>query len=116
MDEGDLEAEHPVPRRLVDQLGARVRKMCEGGADVVDLVRDVVHTRAALGEEAADRRVLAECAEQLEAALADADGRRLDSLLVDARAMLEPRAEEAPVRVERAVEILDRAPPPSPSS
>ena len=108
MDEGDLEAEHPVPRRLVDQLGARVRKMREGRADVVDLVRDVVHTWAALREEAAHRRVLAECAEQLEAALPDANGRRLDSLLVDARAMLEPRAEEAPVRVERAVEILDR--------
>ena len=108
MDEGDLEAEHPVPRRLVDQLGARVRKMREGRADVVDLVRDVVHTWAALREEAADRRVLAECAEQLEAALADADGRCLDTLLVHARAMLEPRAEEALIGVERAVEILDR--------
>jgi hypothetical protein len=73
MDEGDLEAEHAAARRLVDQLGARVRKVGEGGADVVDLVCDVVHTRAALREEAADRCVLAECAQQLEAALADAD-------------------------------------------
>src|SRR5437764_2847821 len=30
MDEGDLETEHAVPRRLVDQLGARLRKMREG--------------------------------------------------------------------------------------
>jgi hypothetical protein len=67
-----------------------------------------MHTRAALREEAADRRVLAECAQQLEAALADADGRRLDTLLVHARTMLEPRAEEALIGVERAVEILDR--------
>ncbi len=108
MDEGDLEAEHAAPRRLVDQLGAGFREVCEGGADVVDLVRDVVHTWAALREEAADRRVLAECAQQLEAALADADGRCLDTLLVHARAMLEPRAEEALIGVERAVEILDR--------
>ena len=108
MDEGDLETEHAAARRLVDQLGARVRKIGEGGADVVDLVRDVVHTRTALREEAADRRVLAKCAQQLEAALADADGRCFDTLLVHARAMLEPRAEEAPIGVERAVEILDR--------
>jgi hypothetical protein len=108
MDEGDLEAEHAVPRCLVDQLGARVRKMRKGRADVVDLVRDVVHPWPTLREEAADRRVLAECAQQLEAAGPDADGRRLDALLLHARAMLEPRAEEALVAVERAVEILDR--------
>jgi hypothetical protein len=108
MDEGDLEAEHAVPRRLVDQLGAGFREVREGGADVVDLVRDVVHPWAALREEAADRRVFAECSQQLEAALADADGRCLDTLLVHARSMLEPRAEEALIGVERAVEILDR--------
>ena len=108
MDEGDLEAEHAAPRRRVDQLGARVREVGEGGADVVNLVRDVMHPGATLREEAADGRVLAECAQQLEAALADADRRRLDALLVHARAMLEPRAEKALVRVERAVEILDR--------
>jgi hypothetical protein len=107
MDEGDLEAEHAVPRRLVDQLGARVRKMRKGRADVVDLVRDVVHPWATLREEAADGRVLAECAQQLEAARPDADGCRLDALFLHARAMLEPRAEEALVGVERAVEILD---------
>ena len=35
-------------------------------ADVLDLVRDVVHPRAPLGEEPADRRVLAERGEQLD--------------------------------------------------
>jgi hypothetical protein len=108
MDEGDLEAEHTAARRIVDQLGARVREMGEGGADVGDLVRDVVHSRAALREEAADGRVLAERAQQLEPALTDPDGRGLDALLLDARAVLELRPEETLVRVERAVEILDR--------
>jgi hypothetical protein len=66
-----------------------------------------VHPRAALREEAADRRVLAERAEQLQPALADADGRRLDALLLDARAMLDPGAEQPLVGAERTVEILD---------
>lgn len=108
MDESHFEAEHTAARRLVDQLGAGIRQMREGGADVVDLVRDVVHPRAALREEAADRGVLAERAEQLEPALPDADGRGLDTLLLHPRALLEACAEQALVRVERAVEILDR--------
>jgi hypothetical protein len=107
VDEGDLEAEHAVPRRLVDELGACVREVCERGANVVDLVGDVVHSRAALRQEATDRRIRPERAEQLEATLADADGRRLDTLPVDARTMLQPRPEEALVRVQCAVEILD---------
>ena len=108
MDEGHFEAEHTAARRLVDQLGTRIREVREGRADVLDLIRDVVHARAALREEAADRRVLAERAQELEPALADADGSRLDALLLHARAMLEPRAEKPLVGVERAVEILDR--------
>jgi hypothetical protein len=108
MDEGDLETEHAAARGLVDQLGALVRKMSESRAEVLDLIRDMVHPRAALCEEAADGRVLAERAQQLEPALADADGRRLDALLLDARALLDAGAEETLVRVERTVEILDR--------
>ena len=108
MDERHFETEHTAARRLVDQLGARDRQLREGGANVVDLVRDVVHPGAALREEAADRRILAERAEQLEPARTDADERGLDALLLHARALLEPCAEQALVRIERAVEILDR--------
>src|SRR5207248_3245367 len=108
MDEGDLEAEHAVPRRLVDQLGARLREVRKGSADVLDLVGNVVHPGPALRQETADRRVLAERAQKLEPALADADGRSLDALRLHTRALLEPCAEEALVRIERAVEILDR--------
>jgi hypothetical protein len=107
MDERDLEPEHALPRRLVDQLGALVRKLREGGADVVHQVRDVVHSRASSSEEPADGRVLAERAEQLEPALADPDGSCFHALLLDSRAALEPRPEEALIGLQRAVEILD---------
>src|SRR4051794_30681286 len=107
MDERDLEAEHPAARRLVDQLGARAREVGQRRANVVDLVRDVVHSRPALREEAADRSVLAERAEELDAALADADRRSLDSLLLDPLAMLERPTEEARICVDRAVEVVD---------
>ena len=108
MDESDLEAEHAAPRRLVDQLRTGFREMSERGADVLDLVGDVVHTRTALREEAADGCVLAERAQKLEPALADANRRRLDALFLDERALLEPCAEQALVGVERSVEVLDR--------
>jgi hypothetical protein len=108
MDESHLEAEHAAPRRLVDQLGACVREMREGRLDVVHLVRDVVHSRAALCEEATNGRIRVERAEQFEPALADADGRRLDALLLHTRAVLELRAEQALVGLDGAVEILDR--------
>jgi hypothetical protein len=108
MDERDFQPEHAATRRFVDQLGTHTGEMGERGADVRDLVRDVVHPGAALREEAADRRVVAERAEELEPAFAHANRRSVDALLLDDGAVLEPRAEEALVRVERAVEILDR--------
>jgi hypothetical protein len=108
MDERNLEAKHPAPRRLVDQVGTRFREVNECSADVVDLIRDMVHSRPVLREETADRRVVVQRAEQLEPALAHPDGRGLDSLVVDAGALLEPGTEKALVRVERTVEILDR--------
>lgn len=107
MDEGDLEAEHAAPRRFVEQLGTCFGKVGEGSADVLHLVGDVMHPGTALRQEAADGRVLVERTEELEPALPDANRRRLDALLLDARALLEPRAEQPLVRVERAVEILD---------
>src|SRR6185312_10505659 len=67
MGEGDLEAEEPAPGRLVDQLRALGAQFLERCADVVDLVGDVVHAGPALGEEPADRSVVAEGREQLDA-------------------------------------------------
>ena len=67
----------------------------------------MVHARPALCEEAADGRVVAERSEQFDAALADANRRGLDSLLLDPLAMLERRAEQPRIRVDRAVQIVN---------
>jgi hypothetical protein len=107
VDERDLESEHAAPGRLIDQFRAGVRKTCESRADVRDLVRDVMHPGAAVREEAADGGVVLERPEELEPTLPDANRRRLDPLLLDARALLEPGAEQALIRLECTVEILD---------
>ena len=77
----------------------------ERRADVVHLVGDVVHARPALREEAADRRVLAERRQQLDAAVADPQQGRLDALLLDRGPVLEPPAEETLVRLHRLVQV-----------
>ena len=83
MDERDLEPEQAAgaaPRRSAPRLLLRARP---GRPDVVDLVGDVVHARAALREEAADRCVLGERGEQLDATAADAERGRLDALVLE---------------------------------
>ena len=107
VDERDLEPEEPLARRFVDQVGAGIRELGEGRAQVADLVRHVMHAWTALREEAADRSVLAEGAEKLQPAVPDPDRRRLHALFLHPRTVLKPRAEEALVRLERAVEVVD---------
>ena len=69
-----------------------------------------MHSGPSLREEAADRRVLPERLEQLDAALADPDRRRPDSLIVHRRAVLDLRAEQPLVGHEGRIEVLDRDP------
>lgn len=107
MHECHLEAEHSAPRRRVDQLGALRGQPRERAGDIVDLVGDVVHSRAALREEPADRGVGAERREKLDAAVAETHRRRLDALLLDALPVLQPAPEEALVRRHGDVEVLD---------
>jgi hypothetical protein len=107
MDERHLEPEHPLARKLVDQLGASSCETLKLAADIVDLKSDVVHAWAALGEELPDRRVRPERGEQLDAALADAHRRRLDSLVTDGLAVLELGPEEPLVGVDGLVEVGD---------
>ena len=108
MNERDLEAEETLARLGVDQLGAVLRQLDDCGVDVGHLVRDVVHPGPALREEAADRGVVAERREALDPAVADEHDRRFHALLLDRRATLDLRAEEARVRGDGLVEIRDR--------
>ena len=107
MDKGDLQAEEATPRGDVDQLGALGRQLLERGADVVDLVGDVMDAGAALGEEAADGGVVPGRREQLEPGVADEHGGRLDALLGDELAVLERPTEQALVRRDALVEVGD---------
>lgn len=110
MQERDLEAEEASMRLLVDQLDSLLGETLELPAEVADLVGDVMHSRPALREEPADVSILTERAEELDAALADADGGGLDALLGDRFALLELASEDAPVRLERLVQVVDGDP------
>src|SRR5437588_3017448 len=110
MDERDLEPEEPAMRLLVDQVHALRGETPKLFVEVGDLVGDVVHPGAALGQELADRRVVPKRREQLDTALANPNGRRLDALLGDGFPPLDFGAEEPAVRVDGLVEILDRHP------
>ena len=103
-------AEDPAARPLVDELCARRREAGELGADVVDLERDVMHARASLGEELADRGIGTASSEQLDPALADAEERDVGTLLVQRLPELDLGAEQEPVRLHRPLEVLDRDP------
>src|SRR6188508_3288671 len=107
VDERDLQAEQPVLRPLVDQLGALRLELVERRADVVDLVGDVVHAGTPFGEELADGRVVAERRQQLDPARAHAQRGRLDALVGHRLAMLDARPEEALVGRDGAVEVVD---------
>ena len=107
MHERHLEPEHPAARAGVDQLDPLGGEPLERRGHVAHLVGDVVHPLAALGEEAADGRVLLERRQELDPALAQAHRRRLDPLVVDPLAVLEPAAEQPLVRPDGRIEVLD---------
>lgn len=108
VDERDLEAEQASARAVVDQICARTRKFGQRRLEIAHLVGHVVHPGPSLRQETADGRVLPEWLEQLDAAVADADGRRAHALILDRRAVLDLRAEQSLVGREGRVEILDR--------
>src|SRR5919198_70080 len=80
MHERYLQAEESRPGFGVDELRADAREAVELGPEVRHLVRDVVHAGAALGQEAAHRRVLPRRLEQLDPTCADEDRRGLHAL------------------------------------
>ena len=107
MDECDLQPKKTLSRRLVDQLGTLRREPPELHEDILDLVGDVVHPRAAVGEELADGSLVAERGQQLDPARADEHRCGFDTLLLDAGPVLELSAEETLVRLERVVQVVD---------
>jgi len=108
MDERELDPEEAAARHTVDELSPCGLELLERRAEIVGLERHVVHARAPLGEETADRRVLTGRREELDATRPDEHRRRLDALIGDRRAVLEPGLEEMLVRRDRLVEVAHR--------
>jgi hypothetical protein len=107
MDERDLETEEATVRLEVDQLDALVREAPELAVEVGDLVGDVVHAGAALGEEPAHVRVVAERSQELDATIAEPHRGSLDALVGHRLALLELGAEDTLVRADGLVEVDD---------
>jgi len=103
-------AEDPPPRLLVDELRTCGGEPGELLRHVVDLHREVVHPRSPLREELADRCVGSARSEQLHPACAEAHEHDVGALVVEPLAVLDLRAEEAPVRLDRTLEVIDGDP------
>ena len=107
MNERELEAEQAAPRNGVDDRRAGSCELVECREQVVGLERDVVHPRAAPGEEPTDGRVLSRGCDQLEPAPAYQQRCSLDALIDDLLPPLDASAEERRVRRDRLVEVGD---------
>ena len=110
VEERDLPPEDAAPRPLVDELCPRRCEAGELGADVVDLEREVVHALPSPGEELADRGLRTPRGHQLDAAVAETEEGDVGALIIEGLAKLDLRAEEAPVGLDRLLEVLDRDP------
>jgi hypothetical protein len=97
----------PAPGPLVDQAQATRPALLERLGDVGAAVGGVMEPRAALGDEAPDRRLVPERPQQLDVGLADAEQSRLDALLLDRLAVLEGHPETLGIELDRRVEVLD---------
>ena len=107
MQERDPRGADPGARLLVDHPHPGLAQPGEGGVDVGHLVGDVVQARPALGQELADRRLLAERGEQLHVVLADVEQHGLDALRLDHLAVDELHAVRGRVELDRGVEVAD---------
>jgi hypothetical protein len=107
MDERDLEPEQAAARLVIDELRPGRLELVERGTKVLGRERDVMHARTATREEPTHRRVVASRRHQLDAAVPHEQRSRLDALLHERLAVLEPGVEEPLVRPDRLVEIGD---------
>src|SRR6476646_2250324 len=76
--ESDLEAEEPLARCSVDQLGALLGELGQRRRNVVHLVREMMQSGSALRDELPYGRVVSERREQLDPAVTDPNRRGLD--------------------------------------
>ena len=107
--ERHLEAEEAVTRGFVDQLGALHQETSELGGDVIDAVGDVMHARAALGEELSDRSVGVCRRQKLDRrALRQPQRDGSDSLVGDGRLVLHLGAEQPPIALDGGAQIVGR--------
>jgi hypothetical protein len=108
VNERDLEPEEAFPRLGVDQLGAGALELGERQAQVVHLEGDVVHPRPALREElptGVSAPSDASSSTRLSPTRSEAASTPCSRTGV---AVLDSRAEESLVRVDRLVQIVDR--------
>jgi hypothetical protein len=108
MDERNFVASEARARLLVDHLGTFRFERPQGRSDVGHLESDVVHARSTLGEKPSYGCVLAERRDKLYASVADSEVGGLHPLVLHPSAQLDPRAEEALVRADGGIEVLDR--------
>jgi hypothetical protein len=107
MHERDLQPEEALAGLLVDEISTGSDELGERGVEVIHLVRNVVHTGAALGEKASDRCVLAERFEQFEAVLTDPKRGCPDTLVADGGLVLDFGSKKPLIGCKGRVEIFD---------
>src|SRR4029077_14709581 len=110
MDEADPGTVCPRPRHRIEQLGAAIGGLLEGGPDIVAGVRDVVDGFAAILQELLHTGIRIERHDQLDPALADRDHRDLDAFALEPLASRRAQPQPALVDPNRLVEIADGDP------
>src|SRR6476619_3815973 len=110
VDERNAQPEQAHARLLVDQLGAGGGGIGQGLLDIIDAQRHVVHAGAAVQQELADRGVVTQRPQQLDAALAPQPRGRLHALIGHGFAVLEHTPQQLLVVGDGEVEVVDRMP------
>ena len=105
MNEGDQVAHHADPRLLVEQPGAVLPELIQGGPDVVDAVGDVVHALASLFQKSADRGARPGGGDQLHVGAAEVEHGGVDAVLLHPLADAGADAEQLLVAGDAGVEV-----------
>ena len=107
MQERDQTSRGAAARARVEQAQPKSGETIETALYVIDRIRDVVQTTAALCEELCDLRVGTRAAEQLDARVAHLEHHCLDAVALDEISVRRGRIRELCIRRDRGVEIRD---------